>query len=292
LNLNDDLKNCIARWFSDANINVNLNQSVSDLLERFIYTQSRLIRPMPRKVYISDTLAAKLSANLLDAQKVLVLEEIKRKFERGEDVFHHLPEGILNAHSKDDLLNDWGIHHLHLSNTKCNPQQPLYDRTGHILFLRTETTIAYFIDILLHGRTGEKHVFAKQELIAICKRNWPKMLNPYTLEGMRVAQTLSDEKVEQLRRAGMCTFADVEGQAYFPIGGGLTSARTNISHRILADRIMEHVRELEDRLKELKKKFGGAYPPPQNFDFKLTIDGYRFVIIQYPERKVVKEIPF
>jgi hypothetical protein len=44
------------------------------------------------------------------------------------------------------MLNDWGIHHLHLG-TKISKNTGFVERTGPLLFVKFEKNVAYFIGV-------------------------------------------------------------------------------------------------------------------------------------------------
>lgn len=288
MDLYGDLRKCILTWFLSANVDVGTSLSTDKLLERFLNTQLKLIRPQTRQVFISDTIQNKI----LDPSEKLVLDEIKSEFENGRDVCPHLSKGSLDIEVNDGLLNDWGIYHLHLSNTKRNPSQYFFDRTGPVLFVRVEFDKAYFIDIRPHGHSGEAHVFAKQELLETWERNWPDSIEHYALRGLNLSTTYTDREVKTLRNGGVCAIMQVNGKAYAPMGGGITSAGTNVQNRMRADQITASIHELEEQLRILKQTRSGEYHPPVNFDFFLDLGQYKFIVTQLPERINIDEIPF
>jgi hypothetical protein len=126
--------------------------------------RSRLVSMGPRRVHRSKALVANpLSA---DARYKTGLDAIIAKLENGQDVTPHLSRGIRygykppsGSRSRQDLdllLNDWGVHHLHLSDVIEG--DGFVGRTGPLLFAVFRPDDAYLIDIIDHGGWTRDHV--------------------------------------------------------------------------------------------------------------------------------------
>ena len=285
MNLKDDLEQCLKEWFSKLSVIVTPNLNAHGLLERFINTQAKLIKAKPRQVLESDVIGARR----LDDGQTHALNELRRKLQRGENVCPHLNKGSMRIDFNDDLLNDWGIHHFHLSITKSDPSQFFFDRSGPVLFARIESNKVFFIDIREHGSSGEPDVFAKQELLDIMDRNWPDIAKPYILKGFGLPNALSDNQIKKMRSSGINVIVAINGKPLASMGGGITTAGTNIMHTMKADRMLHELLGCEEELKRLKTTLASSYYPPQNFDFKLEMQNGEFIVKQFPEGKVVNK---
>lgn len=171
----------------------------------------RLVRPIPRKVLVSKEF--KCPGHLQDGLN-LVIEKIKK----GIDLKPHLSKGILRLEYNDDLLNDWGIHHLHLGTVEN--VKGFVDRTGPVLFVRFDRDVAYLIQIMGHGD------WAKQELIKIIHDNWPESIERFRIPHVESMEPkISDEDRKKLRKAHLVTFVEIdEGVIYAPLGMGYQSS--------------------------------------------------------------------
>jgi hypothetical protein len=239
-------------------------------------TLSKKIKPTPRNVFISEGLRSKKCPEEINA----IFAEIKTKFEEGSDVTPYLSERLLKSGYNDRLLHSWKIHHLHLCNRKKNKSNRFFDRADFLLFCMVTENDVYFIDILPHK---EDNLWSKRELLKILKNNWPELLEPCRVHGIEGA-TFNDGEIGQLRRSGINSPIEIDGDVYVPIGGGgLTLAGTNIMHTITAKSLIKAIREVEKQIidnkvsirEEISKKVSDL---PDNLDFHLFLEENGFVI--------------
>jgi hypothetical protein len=142
---------------------------VRELLDIYASWQQRLVFPCPRRVHQSKALRANpLAANPAHRPGLNALIE---KIGRGEVITPHLSRGILQGYKPakpdapkallkrrdlDLLLNDWGIHHLHVS-TKTD-QDGFVERSKALLFAAFQPHDAYLIDLMEHGDWTHEHL--------------------------------------------------------------------------------------------------------------------------------------
>ncbi len=122
----------------------------------------RHLEVKPREVRISPSL--KVPHELEEG-----LARLVRKFEVGENVNPHLSKAIKNAGDRnyhDALLNDWGIHHLHLGVETGS----FIARTGPLLFAMVRDEAVYMIAVKKHG------AWADRDLVEVVHQNWPELL--------------------------------------------------------------------------------------------------------------------
>src|SRR5579862_9671134 len=131
---------------------------------------SRLVPPQPRLVRKSKA----FERNPLTAQRASDLNLIIADIERGRNLTKYLSKGILRSPVKmpdekradiDLLLNDWGVHHLHLSSI-VEPDG-FVKRDGPLLFVSFTEDAAYLIDTMKHGDWCREHV------LEVLANEWP-----------------------------------------------------------------------------------------------------------------------
>lgn len=207
-----------------------------DLCFQYFNFARRLVSPVKRKVLISKE---------FDCPKELRsgLDLIVEKIENGVNLKPHLSKGILNLNYHDDLLNDWGIHHLHLG-TKVD-KSGFVNRTGPVLFVRFDKGYAYLINVLKHGS------WAKQEMVRILHRNWPQSIESFRMQGVSVASpSLTDKQYRQLRNAHSIAFVQAErGAVYGPIGMGYSTSGHSIDVTRTCYSISQRLRDYENNVK-------------------------------------------
>ena len=197
------------------------------------------------------------------------LAKIECIIKNGDDLTAYLSKKIRRLDYNDPLLNDWGIHHLHLG-TKVE-SDGFIERTDTLLYCRFEAKQAYFIDILPHGN------WTQQKLIKTMHENWPELFSRFQLKGILPGESLTDEEVDSLRKSRMSIpyFAE-DGAVYSPVGGGVTSSGCNIFDvlntsswlrwaRHMQNTIIKDFPEVEERAKQNGILF--SYPA----EFKLCL---------------------
>jgi hypothetical protein len=99
----------------------------------------KIVSPIKsREVLYSEELKTKLENKEIHEEYVVLLSEIKDKFERGEDINMYLSGNSFDPEKSDGLLYDWGIHHLHLSDQK-DPNKPYF-------FIRSDYQLIFYLE--------------------------------------------------------------------------------------------------------------------------------------------------
>ncbi len=178
----------------------------------------RLVKPVPRRVLRSREFTCPV-----DLQSGLSL--VEGKIIRGENLWPHLSRKLFKPKFNDGILNDWGIHHLHLG-IVVQPNG-FIKGTGPVLFARFDETTAYLIDTRSHG------AWTEQECLCILHRNWPASIEQFKRKGI-TGQRLSDDQLKVLRAKNCNVALDVDGVAYIGMGGGVAAsgAAIDVWHKI------------------------------------------------------------
>ena len=157
-----------------------------------------------------------------------VLAEIERRISWGENINPYLSRKLPDLRVNDDLLNDWGIQHLHLGRSVITTETKNKGRmtgTKDLLYVYFTEQSACFIVI------GDHHTFAKQKLLHILHDNWPELLKQYEEPSIKsvIPDDLTSEHRRELRKAGYNMGVDImpDGTAYVMIGGGRTWSGDN-----------------------------------------------------------------
>lgn len=230
--------------FSEADLR---SLPLSDMLIAYC---NWLDRGIPRRAY-SVVRSAALNSNPLglDPKYAAGLLEIERKLSSSEDLTPHLSRGILNSFVSppnrspnlaqrgdlDLLLNDWGLHHLHLG-TQIE-SDGFVERTGPLLFAAIIGQQAYLIDIKPHG------AWVDTELIATSVREWPHAHIALEMKGvLGLSYYPTDGERKKLRQAGINCPIEVDGKFYLP-RMGLSTAGTSLQAVRKSDRLRATVQD-------------------------------------------------
>jgi hypothetical protein len=211
-------------------------QKANHCLVDYLNYEMKLVEPIPRKILKSDLLKSKK----FPLQYSKALHEIEIKISRGEDLTYHLSKKALDPACTDDLLNDWFIHHLHLSISKSQQGQKFYDRSKYLLFAFFNDDVAFLIDVREHN---ENYVFAKKEFLEIMDINWPEFMKKYYWDGVTaVTPDCSDAEIAMMRQKGYTVGAyNVNGKAIKSPGVGIMTSGHNVLVVKRADEVCRYL---------------------------------------------------
>ena len=239
-----------------------------ELVIRFRNWLARLVHPHPRQVNESKEFVASELARSHDANLKILLEKIRAGFDLSPHLSKFVKHGYERTHKNDRnrrrdldlLLNDWGIHHLHISNEI--DRDGFVKRGGPLLFAIFTVTDCYVLDVLLHGE------WANQRLVEVAVRNWPDAKLFLTLPLLIAPhRPFSASDRMGFRGAGISTFIYLDGSAVMAKNGGISSAGTATDATRYAQSLLRGVKAVEDGLardpdymKHYFNKAGIGYP--------------------------------
>lgn len=278
MNFKNDLRELIVKEFDDRyGIACTHTNDVYKLLCNSLNTHQKLISTNIRKVHISNELKKR---NI--PQKIKdICAELKVKFQKGDDVNPHLSRWILNSDKPDPLLNDWGLHHIHLDNEKENESGYFFKRADFLLFVLVGESEVYFIDIVRHNTNN---VFSRKDLLRIINNNWPEILEPHVMRITGSGSTYSDKDIDELRKAGINTVIEIDGKCILSPGGGISLVGTNFPHTMQAKEILKRIEELESIVRNNSSKM--VTNPPNVLDYKLL----EYTSLENKSVSLVKEV--
>ena len=269
MDLMEDLTEIITDQFDQCGIRCTNSNDVHELLREYLNTCSKLIRPIPRKVFISEELKSKQLPEEINS----IFDEIKTEFEKGYNVNPHLSKKLLYPDFDDRLRHSFKMHHLHLTNER-ETASDFFRRSNSLLFCIVAEGDVYFIDILRH----EYNVWANRRLLEIIENNWHDLLEPGKVHGIDGA-TYTDEEIGQLRDTGINTFIEINGSTYLPtVGGGINVLGHNLMHREAADDFIKKTIEIERQINNNTVSIREESSLPDNPDFHLCLEESGLVI--------------
>jgi hypothetical protein len=222
--------------------------ALSDPMLRWMDFAARYVSPRPRTIVASLAFPKSLPTDIEQAFRTL-----ESKFQQGEDVNHFQSKGLvlhndtsgMRRQSRTDLLwADWGVHHFHLTREPVPLGSYFSARSDWLLFCIVQDDSVGLVDIREHS---EIDLFADKELINIIVRSWPHYMNQFRLDGVLAAngQTTAEE-LSKLRKSGIATAIEVDGQVYVAPGMGVTTAST-------ASRVTSSIVKVRRCLRELAR---------------------------------------
>lgn len=261
---------------ADADLAAHLSAlNPRELLIVYYNWMSRQIKPQPRHVRKSKA----FEQNPLVTARASDLAQIIGEIERGNDLKRYLSRGVDIAagvpgkqrRDLDLMLNDWGVHHLHIS-TQLDPDGYV-KRDGPLLFAIFRPLAAYLIDLMSHKDWARGHV------LHVLATEWPDEGIIHEQRGLR-AEKHTDEERAALRKNHVNTLFEHDGKAFLP-SGGLTPAGTAIMATMAVDKLLGDIEYFEEqfiahpeRLQEPFKASGIALPDQPKFEFAIRENGY------------------
>lgn len=206
-----------------------------------------------------------------------VFDEIVRKAETGEALTPHLSRLFLETNFHDPLLNDWGIHHLHLG--KNVERDGFVERTGPLLFVFVTQDVFHVLCIRPH-----KGAWTDEALLEVLLFNWPHLLAPFEVRGIGAGEPTSAADRAKLRKAGVQVLTTLSnGKCYAPPGGGVNTAGSNVRLVMQHDRIIKRLRIIEsdirDNLEQKRRQLpaGRSFGTPPTFHLEIQPDAFMVV---------------
>lgn len=255
--------------------------SLSDLLIRYNNWLHRLIQPVPRSVHYSR----EFTANPIRATHQSALDAIARDIQTGADLTPRLSKGIRHGYvansssetpDKDLMLNDWGVHHLHLG-INPDPRDPKFiERTSDLLFVIVRPRAAYVLNIFAH------QTWTCREIVRIAVSNWPGVDHFLELRGVTApaGTGYTETEHQELRRSGVAVATSVDGRTF--VGRGmLSTAGTSLDSKDASAQLMRKVTNFEDlsankpdQIAKLLREAGVQPPATPDFEFLFLDHGY------------------
>jgi len=181
----------------------------------------RLVEPRPRKIEIAPALSS-------PSKHRPGFEEVQRKIRDGVDLRPHLSTRLADLDYDDSMLNDWGIHHLHLGmGVMANG---FANRTGPLLFARFERDAAYLLAIAAHG------AWTNTDFIECLHTNWPDVIASSRARGFSPDAITATQRANLRRKHANATVTTKDGTTYLPLGGGQMSSGVAMQVVVAADR--------------------------------------------------------
>ncbi|MFF2499061.1 hypothetical protein [Peribacillus sp. NPDC058075] len=245
INFSEDWKRYLKMQLETLGYKIDENLDLQEISYNYFNWIRRNVLPQIRRVYKSNEFTC--------PQKHLNgLKLLEEKIIKGEHIWPHLSRKLKDLDYNDDLLNDWGIHHLHLGEKV--ESDGYIKRTGLVLFARFDKSNAYLIDVMDH------HSFTKQKMIKVIHRNWPDSIENFRLKGVHKQNSkLTDDNIASFRKSGVLSLIEVEpGVVYAPPGMGLTTAKTSVQIGTEVDFYTKRIRQFENHVRSNVGKFAQA----------------------------------
>jgi hypothetical protein len=237
INLWNDYIALLRNNLNSSSFVITGKMSDEDVFISFFNWQKRKVQPVSRKIYKSRKFNC-------PAQFSNVLINIIDCITTGKDITPYLSKAITRLNCSDSMLNDWGIHHLHLGDDTDGTG--FIERTDPLLFVKFTDKAAYLVNIYPHG------AWTKQDIVEIIHNDWPEIIASYKVENViGLAFTPNDEDVKALRESNINTMLQLkDGTVYTPIGLGYMSDGTAMDVMLKLTNTRRILSKAEDEVKK------------------------------------------
>ncbi len=281
---------------TDPNVVTALNSmGLGELLDLYLNWRNRLIPATPRRVLRS----AEFNQNQIVSKRASIVSQIIDDIEHGRDLFKYLSRRVKigfelppkpgtkklkSLKYLDLLLNDWGIHHLHISTIVESDDFVQRNKPDdHLLFAIFKSERAYLIDVMSHGN------WAAERFCRIIVDTWPDEDLVREVKGIRgnrppfIEKQIIEKQNVELRSAGISKRVQIDGRVYSP-GTSITSTGISIKTTVRSNHILRILKLFEDQVHadptqvvELIRQHGGNPPGKPDFEFCFFREGFGVV---------------
>lgn len=161
--------------------------------------------------------------------------------------YERLKPGKKGGRHIDGLLNEWGVHHLHLSHEMR--ADGFTERDDPVLAVIFHQQDAYFLDVIQHGDWAEERIVEA----AVCE--WPNAGLFTKLSVLAGSEKPTPEERIKLRQSGCTTMIEVNGAVYIPRTGGITTALTPVRAQYAAMQLLRQVKAISDNPQSVVKDY-------------------------------------
>jgi hypothetical protein len=244
INFDDDLRKITLKRLAPPGVAYQgdlLAWPTWQLVALYINWSSRRISVRPRRVFRSRELTN--SAGYLKHRSDV--DRLLGKIAAGCALTPHLSKSVeipyevnsnksLKGKALDLLLNDWNIHHLHISHD-FKPGSHFVVRRDALLFSVFQDDAAYVLDVLNHKD------FANEQLVRIAVTNWPDHGLFLQVNGVPGPHPpIAAEAREATRRKRKNTLIEIDGAVY-AAPDGISSAGVSINATLGSDLIQANL---------------------------------------------------
>lgn len=149
-------------------------------------------------------------------------QTLVRAIESGTPLRPWLSTLVRKLNERDELLDDWGIHHFHLGIAAHETRAAFVARTDEVAFAVVRPDAIYFLTATSHDPETAPLVWTQTELVDIVHRNWPALIKtPGMSSHGRVLTAEDHARFREHRVNAGVTVSD--GRVYYPPGGGIMS---------------------------------------------------------------------
>lgn len=190
------------------------------------------------------------------------LENLEKAIVNGDDLLPWMSKQYRNGHyfGDDNMMHLYGVTHFHLGTSADNKEPQKIERTSNLLYAYVKEDVIYELKVCGHG---EWYSHNWQEILM---NNWPEEFKKYKL-GTDILDVAgvpeTDKEIKKLTKLGIGTLIHTSEGTCFPIGCGVTTARTSVRAMLIADSFRHALCDYEQ---QFVKRYGYIHLKEYNIE--------------------------
>jgi hypothetical protein len=275
INLWNDYVMALRSNLAASGFHIAGTESDDSIVIGFFSWQKRMVPAVPRKIHRAREFTC-------PAEFVRPVSQITAAIECGQDVIPYLSKTIRDLDYSDLMLNDWGVHHMHLG--ESFDSSGFITRTGPLLFLHFSDADAYYINVYPHS------AWSKQEIVSIVHKNWPNLIKRFRVGNvLDLAREATDEDINTFRGSHINPMLKLDdGTIYAPIGLGSMSDGTAVDVMMNVTKMRRHFRIAEKAVKEAVAHASEQFTGHAKLRFILEMNGPNAYAVEEATRVAYK----
>lgn len=232
--LSDFANECMLQLLS-AGYTVSPSPDSESLIRAYLNVRRRRVPIQPRTVEKANYTVPSI---LVDGDR-----EFLEKVAAGNDLRPHQSLSIDKPDYNDGMFDDFGIHHFHIGTNPHPKKSHFVTRTDPLLFALVTDEVFYCIGYYSHGE------WSRAEVLDKVHAKWPDTISNYSMHGIALRHTYTDEEHQKLRDAQINTPTQrPDGTIHTSPGGGVTLAGTSIIDQMHLNEAITLCSDLENQI--------------------------------------------
>ncbi|OVE70670.1 hypothetical protein CCS79_01480 [Clostridium diolis] len=243
INLKNDFIEILKKELSDNKIIYRDYKKFIEFMVMYYDEIKRIpIVGMKYNVHFSNVLNDKIKTLPIKTQECI--NDIVVRLKYGKSIVTYMSKDAINANTRDNQLQNWGIYHAHVDEISKNYNK-LAKRSDLVLFFAIRNNDVYLIDVKKHPK-GWK--WFDKSLLEVIFENWIELL---IIVNKQIAfkQDVPNNKVQSMSKYSLVP-VKVKGNMVLPNNMGNASAGNSCRSIIWADMCNEELKYWERLIKD------------------------------------------
>ncbi|MFD2823634.1 hypothetical protein ACFS5M_08135 [Lacinutrix iliipiscaria] len=276
INLRESLRQELIRISAEMNFKISFNNDLDNTLVDYLTVRFKLIDVKPRIVrFQKDLLADVFIGKHPKSKEIFRIANIARA---GGNLNCFQSKKVLQTNFHDHLINEWRVHHLHLS-FKEDKKSGFVKQGNTILFVYVMDTEIFFLGTDTH----RKGVFGDEKWLRILHNEFPNVIEEFKAKGDIISvfpKVNAKERQDIWNKGFTMGMTEIEDTIYHGPGLGRMTSGHSTQAVMTKNNILRWIKVLEKQLNESSEIICKL--------FKIPIEYARFEL-RFDEKLVLVE---